>query len=67
MLQHKERILLAQKSLLGVAVGDAFGDSFFGEFEKINTQIYNKEIPRSLYHTIITSKPSKVYWTMVQI
>jgi ADP-ribosylglycohydrolase len=35
----------AKKSLLGLSIGDAFGDSFFGESEFIAEQIHKREIP----------------------
>ena len=44
---NKYRIENAKKSLLGVAIGDAFGDSFFGETEKISDSILSREIPET--------------------
>jgi ADP-ribosylglycohydrolase len=37
----------AKKSLLGVSIGDAFGDSFFGETDKILDAINSREIPNT--------------------
>jgi hypothetical protein len=34
-VEHSHRITNAKKSLLGVSIGDAFGDSFFGETSSI--------------------------------
>lgn len=34
-----------KKSLIGVSVGDAFGDSFFGETDEILKKIASREIP----------------------
>ncbi len=44
---NKYRIENAKKSLLGVAIGDAFGDSFFGETEKVVDKINLREIPET--------------------
>ncbi len=41
----KARLLLAQKSLLGVSIGDAFGESFFGERRFIQECIVERRIP----------------------
>ena len=46
-IDKKNRIENAKKSLLGVAIGDAFGDSFFGETEKILIKIHSREIPET--------------------
>lgn len=39
------RIRLAEKSLLGLSIGDAFGDSFFGDESIAKACIYNHTIP----------------------
>ncbi len=44
---NKHRIENAKKALLGVAIGDAFGDSFFGETEKMLECIYSRKIPET--------------------
>jgi len=33
----KDKLLLASKSLTGISIGDAFGESFFGEESIIRT------------------------------
>jgi ADP-ribosylglycohydrolase len=43
----KDRIEYAKKALLGVSIGDAFGDSFFGETDNIVASIYAKQIPET--------------------
>jgi ADP-ribosylglycohydrolase len=40
-----QRIKLANKSLKGVSIGDAFGESFFGETDVILNHIRNRNIP----------------------
>lgn len=42
-----ERIQLAQKSLTGIAVGNAFGDSFFRERDSVELALSNQEIPET--------------------
>jgi ADP-ribosylglycohydrolase len=44
-----DRIKLAEQSLLGVSIGDAFGDSFFGDESYIKIAIENKKIPKTLW------------------
>ncbi len=46
-MNRLERISLAKKSLLGVSIGDAFGESFFGLRESIESHIKNRTIPES--------------------
>ncbi len=46
-MTHQERIYLAQKALLGVSIGDAFGDKFFGDYDFILEKIEKKEIPNA--------------------
>jgi ADP-ribosylglycohydrolase len=41
------RIALARKSLLGVAIGDAFGESFFGDNKKMVQFIADRRIPKT--------------------
>ncbi|MFK7114296.1 ADP-ribosylglycohydrolase family protein [Flavobacterium oreochromis] len=41
------RLGLAKKSITGIAIGDAFGDSFFGESDFIENAIGNKIIPET--------------------
>ena len=38
---------LGFKSLQGLAIGDAFGDSFFGNYEQILTHIHTRTIPKT--------------------
>ncbi|CAM3918843.1 MULTISPECIES: ADP-ribosylglycohydrolase family protein [Flavobacterium] len=42
-----DRLDLAKKSLTGIAIGDAFGDSFFRETELVEDAIYNNAIPET--------------------
>lgn len=44
---NKHRIGNAKKALLGVAIGDAFGDSFFGETDKVLENIHSRKIPET--------------------
>lgn len=46
-MDTKYRIELAQKALLGVSIGDAFGDSFFGEQQLILDSIHSRKIPET--------------------
>ncbi|WP_051289123.1 ADP-ribosylglycohydrolase family protein [Chryseobacterium daeguense] len=41
------KLLLAAKSLLGVAIGDAFGERFFGEESLMKSYIHQRMIPES--------------------
>ncbi|MDO3424732.1 ADP-ribosylglycohydrolase family protein [Chryseobacterium sp. APV1] len=43
----KDKILLASKSLTGISIGDAFGESFFGEESMIRMHIHQRIIPES--------------------
>lgn len=45
--EQKHRIENAKKSLLGVAIGDAFGESFFGETAIVLDKIELREIPET--------------------
>ena len=42
-----QRIELADKSLKGISIGDAFGESFFGETDKILNHIRERRIPKT--------------------
>lgn len=44
-MNTKQRLELAFKTLQGISIGDAFGDSFFGEQDKILHHIHQKTIP----------------------
>ncbi|MBD3904397.1 ADP-ribosylglycohydrolase family protein [Chryseobacterium sp. Ch-15] len=43
----KDKLLLASKSLTGISIGDAFGESFFGEENLIKSYILQKIFPES--------------------
>ncbi|MGR3855453.1 ADP-ribosylglycohydrolase family protein [Chryseobacterium indologenes] len=42
-----DKLSLASKSLTGTSIGDAFGESFFGEESLMKTYIYNRIMPES--------------------
>ena len=42
-----QRIELARKSLKGISIGDAFGESFFGETDKMLTHIRERKMPKT--------------------
>jgi len=42
-----QRIRLANKSLRGTSIGDAFGESFFGETDKMLSHIHERRIPKT--------------------
>lgn len=42
-----DKLLLASKSLTGISVGDAFGESFFGEENLMKNYIYQRILPES--------------------
>lgn len=42
-----ERLFLAAKSLTGTSIGDAFGESFFGEESMMKTYIHQRILPES--------------------
>jgi ADP-ribosylglycohydrolase len=44
-----QRISYAEKALLGVSIGDAFGESFFGETVMINQCIIERRMPASTW------------------
>lgn len=46
-MPHTQRITLAKQSLLGISIGDAFGDSFFGDEDLILEQIASRSIPET--------------------
>ena len=48
-MKISERIALAQKSLKGISIGDAFGESFFGERAEILTHIEKRSIPKTTW------------------
>ena len=48
-MNHTERITLAEKSLKGTSIGDAFGESFFGERNVILEYLDRKEIPKTTW------------------
>lgn len=43
----KNKLLLASKSLKGISIGDAFGESFFGEESLVKSYIHQRIIPES--------------------
>ncbi|MFD1604450.1 ADP-ribosylglycohydrolase family protein [Flavobacterium artemisiae] len=46
-IDNTYRIENAKKSLLGVSIGDAFGDSFFGDLDQISECIHLRQIPET--------------------
>lgn len=46
-MKPKQRIELARKSLKGISIGDAFGESFFGETNKMLNHIHQRTIPET--------------------
>lgn len=42
-----DKLLLASKSLIGISIGDAFGESFFGEESLMRSYIHQRIIPES--------------------
>ena len=48
-MNHKQRLELAQESLLGLSIGDALGESFFGEREAVLNSIEEREIPSTTW------------------
>ncbi len=44
-MDHTQRIALAKRALLGVSIGDAFGDSFFGDEDVIFQHLDARTIP----------------------
>ena len=46
-MNNDQRINLARKSLKGVSIGDAFGESFFGETNIIEKCIREKRMPQT--------------------
>jgi len=48
-MTHRDRIDLAFQSLKGISIGDAFGESFFGETDEILECIYHKQIPNTTW------------------
>lgn len=48
-MTHNQRIQLAQKSLKGLSIGDAFGESFFGESNQMIQAIQERIIPKTTW------------------
>lgn len=48
-MTHNQRIQLAKKSLKGIAIGDAFGESFFGEQNQMLQSIQERIIPKTTW------------------
>jgi ADP-ribosylglycohydrolase len=48
-MNHKQRLQLAEKSLKGTSIGDAFGEIFFGETYKILNHIQKQTIPQTTW------------------
>lgn len=48
-MTHSERIKLAEKSLKGVSIGDAFGESFFRERELVLKHLAEKTVPETTW------------------
>lgn len=46
-MYNKQAVANAKKSLMGVSIGDAFGDSFFGETNQVVNKIASREIPET--------------------
>lgn len=44
---EKNKLLLASKSLTGISIGDAFGESFFGEENLMKSYIQERIVPES--------------------
>lgn len=42
-----DKLIFAEKSLKGVSIGDAFGESFFGEESLMKTYIYQRILPET--------------------
>jgi ADP-ribosylglycohydrolase len=47
---HIQRLKLAQQSLLGLAVGDAFGQQFFLPKDQLDNHLTNKSLPPAPWH-----------------
>lgn len=48
-MTHEERVELAFQVLKGISIGDAFGESFFGETSTILECIHRKEMPETTW------------------
>jgi len=48
-MNKTQRELFAKKSLKGLSVGDAFGESFFGETDKIMAHIQHRTMPETTW------------------
>lgn len=44
-----QRIVLAKKSLKGVSIGDAFGESFFGNMDEIQLHLQQRTLPKTTW------------------
>ncbi len=49
-LTHTQRLKLAEQSLLGLAVGDAFGQQFFLPTDQLDNYLTNKLLPAAPWH-----------------
>ena len=48
-MNHANRLELAKKSLKGLSIGDAFGESFFGDRTTVLSKIDAREIPETTW------------------
>jgi ADP-ribosylglycohydrolase len=48
-MNYRQRLALAKKALKGTSIGDAFGESFFGEMDKMLRHIETKTIPTTTW------------------
>lgn len=46
-INHQRGMSLAEKSVLGISIGDAFGDSFFGPRDEILAHLANQTLPET--------------------
>ena len=49
-VSNNDRLILARKSLEGLAIGDCFGETFFGEPEDISRKISNRQVEPAPWH-----------------
>ena len=49
-ISKNSRLLLARKSLEGLAVGDCFGETFFGEPKTVNKRIAERQLASAPWH-----------------
>ena len=45
LMEIEQRIELSKRALKGISIGDAFGESFFGETSIIDRHLFNRTIP----------------------